>query len=133
MESKLSILVGDDQIGIRDSLQQKAFLRNYEGVADFNFENDPAKFVSRAEVGRYDALLIDLNWRGSENSQDTTGLRVLYQTGRYSPKRFLHTSEEINLDLESAVKLVGGTGIIQKHRSREYLVKKLAGGENGKQ
>jgi hypothetical protein len=32
----LRVLVGDDQIGVKDSLQQKAFLRNYEGL---NFNN----------------------------------------------------------------------------------------------
>jgi len=126
-DKKLRVFVGDDQIAVEDSLQQKAFLRNYEGVADFDFETDPDRYIGRARTGNYDALLIDLNWKGSLDPQDKTGFRVLRDVKDYSPIRLLHTSNELNLDLRSAVQLLGGTGCVSKYKSREYMRESLEG------
>lgn len=127
--TNLRVLVGDDQIGVSESLHQKAFLRNYSEIADFDFENNPDRFIDRARIGKYDALLIDLNWDGERNSEDVTGFRVLHAVREYSPIRLLHTSNSINLDLKYAAQLCGATNCIEKHRSREYLQEKLKGSE----
>jgi DNA-binding NarL/FixJ family response regulator len=127
----LRVLVGDDQIGVADSLQQKAFLRNYEGPTDFDFRDKPEQFIEQAKVGNYDALLIDLNWNVDGNREDTTGLKVLLETKEYAPIRLLHTSNDLSLDLRCAAQLCGATGSIPKYRGREYMRKALLG-EEGK-
>jgi hypothetical protein len=128
-DKNLRVLVGDDEIAVENSLQQKAFLRNYEGLADFEFETDPERYIERAKNVRYNALLIDLNWKGSNDPRDLTGFRVLKGVKEYSPVRLLHTSNELNMDLRSAVQLLGGTGCVQKYKSRDYMRESLEGAD----
>jgi hypothetical protein len=130
MESKsLRVLVGDDEISVENSLQQRAFLRNYRDIADFEFETNPDKYIERARKEKYDALLIDLNWRGSSDPKDLTGFIVLKEVKDYSLVRLLHTSNELNMDLRSAVQLLGGTGCVSKYKSREYMKESLEGAD----
>lgn len=124
----LRILVGDDQIGVEGSLQQKAFLRNYNVLGhNFDFESNPDRFIERAKSERYDALLIDLDWK-VEGDNGTTGFRLLHNVRECAPIRMLHTSNEINDDLFYAAKLCGATACIEKHRSPEHLNNHLKGG-----
>ena len=117
---KLRVLVGDDEIGVACSLQQKAFLRNYEGLADFDFEKDSNMFIERAKIGKYDALLIDLCWENADRErEDKTGYKVLKEVEHYAPIRLLHTSEDETLRKKGMQ--FGATTCIEKHRSPEYL------------
>lgn len=114
------ILVGDDQIGVAGSLQQLAFLRNYIGVAEFDFEKDPDMFVERTKIGKYDALLIDLCWEDADRErEDKTGYRVLKEVVPYAPVRLLHTSEDVELRRKGMK--YGATTCIEKSRSPDYL------------
>jgi DNA-binding NarL/FixJ family response regulator len=130
MENKtLRVLVGDDEIAVENSLLQRAFLRNYGGLADFEFETDPDRYIGRARDGKYDALLVDLNWKGSKDPKDITGFRVLQASKDYARVRLLHTSNELDMDLRSAVLLLGATGCVPKYKSREYMRESLEGAD----
>jgi len=123
----LRILVGDDQIGVPGSLQQSSFLRNYSRIvnASFDFECDSERFIERSRDGRYDALLIDLNWTDEDiGRKDKTGFRVLEAVRGYAPIRILHTSDEDNMKKGLNH---GATGFAEKHRSSEYMEKILKG------
>ncbi|MEI6850260.1 MAG: hypothetical protein WCK29_04445 [archaeon] len=125
-QEKKKVLVGDDQIGVVGSIENKAFLRNYSNIADFDFASEECDFIQRAKNGRYDSLLIDLNWSEEDNSrEDKTGFRVLESVKSYSPIRILHTSDEkyIKYGLK-----YGATDFAEKHRSKDYLAQKLNGG-----
>ena len=125
----LRVLVGDDQIGVRNSLQQKAFLRNYGGLASFDFSDKADDFIARAREGRYDALLIDLNWEDADAEREyKTGFRVLDAVKEYSPRRLLHTSEDQELRQKGFFH--GATNCIEKYRARSYLEEALKGGAN---
>jgi len=118
--TKKRVLVGDDQLSVEGSLHNKSFIRAYGHVADFDFESNLGKYIDRARVGNYDALLIDLDWNDGNPSR-STGLSLLHKVRDYAPIRLLHTSHELNLDLSCALKLVGATGYVQKHRASSYL------------
>ena len=60
----------------------------------FDFTPDPTEFVRMSRDGRYDALMIDLNWSGHPHGHLTTGYELLEAVKDYAPIRILHTSEE---------------------------------------
>ena len=123
----LRVLVGDDQIGVKDSLQQRAFMRNYEGLANFDFSDKADDFIERAKMGRYDAFLIDLNWEDEDANRDyKTGFRVLDAVRDCAPIRLLHTSEDEELRQKGYAH--GATNCIEKYRGRNYMEQALKGG-----
>ena len=65
----MEVLVGDDQIGVEGSLDQKCFLQNYGGLADFEFSSIADDFIEKARTGNYDAFLIDLNLEKGDTLQ----------------------------------------------------------------
>ena len=123
------VLVGDDQIGIEGSMHNQGFLRNYGKLnAKYDFESNPERFIERAKVGRYDTLLIDLNWKDVDSERGyKTGYMILKAVRDYAPVRLLYTSE----DTDSRVRGLnyGATRCVEKHKSSSYLEKALKGGE----
>ena len=122
----MEVLVGDDQIGVEGSLDQKCFLQNYGSLADFGFSSIADDFIEKARTGNYDAFLIDLNWKKEDNSREyKTGFSVLEAVKEYAPIRLLHTSDETYGEIGMRY---GARNCIEKHRSRKYLENALYGG-----
>ena len=122
----MEVLVGDDQIGVEGSLDQKCFLQNYGGLADFEFSSIADDFIEKARTGNYDAFLIDLNLEKGDNSREyKTGFSVLEAVKEYAPIRLLHTSDETYREIGMRY---GARNCIEKHRSRKYLENALYGG-----
>lgn len=122
-QKQLRILVGDDQVGVAGSLPQKSFLRYYKHLAEFDFENNAENFILRAKEGKYDALIIDLNWEEADWSRDyKTGFRVLKAVKDYAPIRILHTSDE---QLMKRGFEYGATDCLEKNRSASFLEQAL--------
>ncbi len=123
-QSKPRVLVGDDQIGNPGDHCHKNFVYSYGRLADYDFTDNPRRFVEMARTGNYDALVIDLRW-GPDIPRE--GYKVLEETRDYAKIRILHTSEN-----EEARKLGyqhGATHCLEKGCLPEDLEKILKGGE----
>lgn len=109
---KPKVLVGDDQHGADDTLRQ-GFLLDYRNLADFEFTDNPNKFIQMARNGNYDALMIDLKWDKEDYNRDyKTGYRILDNVRDCSPIRILWTSE--NEELREKGYQYGATHCIPK-------------------
>lgn len=124
-----TILVIDDEIGVTGSLQQKAFLRNYERLPyGFVFESCLAASgysvaLAIAVVERepdVSIVLLDLKYGPAADLLGFEILRAL--TSRFSGLPVLVLSS-MDRDVETLSRCLeeGAVGFLEKHRSPEYL------------
>lgn len=127
-EGGLTVLVGDDQIGVTESMHQKAFLRGYAempGKVRYEFTADAEEFIRLARTGKYDALVTDLNWSEEDSEREyKTGFRILEAVKGLAPVILLHTSDDTSIALGIRY---GATRCIPKNKGRDYFWKALNG------
>ena len=116
----INVLVGDDEIGVEGSLQRRSFVRNYEGLANFEYATTPKEFIRQASTKKYDCIITDLNY--THNNQE--GFEVLRQVKGMAPIIILHTSDETAMENELDA---GATHFMQKGRRAEILENILKG------
>ncbi|MFN7914554.1 MAG: sigma-54 dependent transcriptional regulator [Vicinamibacterales bacterium] len=123
------VLVLDDQLGVAGSLQQKAFLRNYESLPyNFIFEScvsqkgfeEALAEEAVAREGEIAIVLLDLKF----GEDELFGLRVLQRLNARYPALPVLVMSSAARDVETLGHCLegGAVGFVEKHRSPEYLL-----------